>query len=175
LCSQTLSYAVKNQGITQPSKILDESKKDIVDGFRSSIQDGMDISLCSFDSKTNALEYAGANNSLYIIRNDSSKIEEIKSTKMAVGFTEGKEKNLFENNETKLEKGDIFYLLSDGYPDQFGGLKGKKFMIKNLKELLFSIKDQSMSEQCKSLEYEFEEWKGDLEQVDDMSIIGVRV
>jgi len=134
--------------------------------------DGMDMALCIFDTEEKTVQYAGANSPLVFIRNGI--LERIVPDKYGVG-------GAFEQNKTfkthlfKVEKEDVFYMYSDGYPDQFGGSKHKKFMRKRLLSLLLKISPYPMKQQKKELLEEFYAWKGDLEQIDDVSIVGVRV
>ncbi len=130
----------------------------------------MDAVLCSWN-KNGTLEYSLAYNPLLLIR--KGEILETKADKQPVGFHIGAQKP-FTHHEHKLEKGDTVYLFSDGYPDQFGGKKDKKFMMKNFKKLLLSIQDKTMNEQKTILETTMAEWKGDSEQVDDILVMGVR-
>jgi len=128
------------------------------------------------------LKYAGANNPLWVVRPISNNIEhqalnyeliEIKPDKQPIGKHF---KNLsFTSHSIELKKRDTIYIFSDGYADQFGGPKGKKFMYKPFKKLLLSIQDKNMNEQKKILEQRFNDWKGELEQVDDICVIGVRI
>lgn len=116
--------------------------------------------------------YAGANRPLYLIRN--GELIKYKGTKSPIGGGYQKAKG-FEEVEIALEKGDSFYMFSDGYPDQFGGPKGKKFMVKQFGELLLKVVDQAMEKQHKTLALELEKWQGDQEPVDDVLVIGIRV
>jgi serine phosphatase RsbU (regulator of sigma subunit) len=142
-------------------------------GNDSEVKDGMDIALCSLDNKTKMLEYAGAFNPLYIIRN--GKIIEVHSDKNPIGtYMDGELKN-YTNQEIQLQTGDTIYIFTDGYADQFGGVKGKKFKYKSLQQLLISIQDMSMDEQKNILARSLNDWKGKLEQVDDILIMGVRI
>jgi len=134
-------------------------------------KDGMDMALCVLNFNISELQFAGANNPLYLIRN--GELIETKADKMPIGVYDLKQP--FSNNLIKLEKNDSFYLFSDGYADQFGGPKGKKFMYKKLKELLISIQDKTMKEQHTILDKTIEEWRGYLFQVDDQLIIGVKI
>ena len=118
------------------------------------------------------VDYAGAYNPLYIIRNGEIIIT--KGDKFAIGSFEPGEKH-FKTESIALEKGDVIYVFSDGYADQFGGLKGKKFMYRQFRETLLSIKDLPMDEQRALLDQKIEAWKGSFEQVDDILIIGVRI
>ena len=117
------------------------------------------------------LQLAAAFNPLFIIR--KGEIHEIKPDRQPVGFFTGEQKP-FTHHEHKLEKGDTLYIFTDGYPDQFGGEKGKKFKMTNFKKLLLSIQGKSMNEQKTILEETMAQWKGDTEQVDDILVIGVR-
>ena len=175
----SLHRAINEFGLTQPAKVLDSMQKSVNAVLRQGfgeqrVKDGMDIALCSYNSKTNVLQYAGAYNPLWILRGD--KILETEATKQAVGmFTE--DVISFKNHTIQLEKGDIFYIFSDGFADQFGGPKGKKIMSKGLKKILLSLKDLPLNKQKIELKKTFYEWmnEGDDDQVDDVCIIGVKV
>lgn len=139
-----------------------------------STRDGMDIAICSIDIENNTVNYAGANRPFWLIRKNELELEEIKATKKAIGgFTEDIQH--FDSHELLLEKGDTFYISTDGYADQFGGEFGKKLMTKRFKEILVKIQDKSMTEQHQYLDTYVEEWKAGAEQVDDILIIGVRL
>ena len=129
----------------------------------------MDIALCSLEGMK--LQYAGAYNPLWIIRN--GEIIETKANKQPIGQFENPKPYI--THSFDLEKGDAIYIFSDGYVDQFGGERGKKFKSKAFRELLLSIQDKPMEEQKTSIDETFETWKSDLEQVDDVCVIGVRV
>lgn len=172
VCNNALNRAVREKGLSVPSAILDNTREAIVKEFdqgNQDVNDGMDISLCSFEG--NSLQYSGANNALWIIRD--GELLETKPTKQAIG------KNLrvtpFKNHEIELEKNDIIYLFTDGYADQFGGEKGKKMKSSNFKSLLISIANLPLDQQHYRLEDALELWKGDLEQLDDICIIGVKI
>jgi serine phosphatase RsbU (regulator of sigma subunit) len=140
------------------------------------IKDGMDIALLKIEKqkdKTIAI-YAGANRPLWILRKNGSAIEEIKSTKSAIGgFTSDEQK--FEETKLELSSGDIIYLSTDGFADQFGGDRQKKLTTKKFREYLFEISNLQMKEQKEKLEKLFVDWKGNLEQVDDILIIGIKM
>jgi serine phosphatase RsbU (regulator of sigma subunit)/hemin uptake protein HemP len=149
-------------------------------------KDGMDVSLIRLNLKTLELQWSGANNPLWIINpnrshwpekavffGDDMEGIEIKPDKQPIGYTDNPLP--FTNHSVQLKKGDLIYIFTDGYADQFGGQKGKKFKSRSLKKLLLSIQHLSLNEQKKKLEENFEKWKGDLEQVDDVCIIGVRI
>lgn len=138
------------------------------------IQDGMDIAICSIDSKTLKLEYSGANNPVFIVQQGN--IVVLEPQKRAIGQSSTSlENSLFVNKHYQLQKGDTVYLLSDGFADQFGGEKGKKFKSSKLKELILSIQEEKMEKQGQLINQAFENWKGSHEQVDDVCLIGIRV
>jgi serine phosphatase RsbU (regulator of sigma subunit) len=173
-----LNQAVNESGLSKPNLILNALNKGITKALKqtmdaSTVKDGMDIALCAYDESTGMLEYAGAYNSLWLIRN--GKLTEVKADKKPIGVFIGEELKPFHNYEIKLEKGDCIYVFTDGYADQFGGEKGKKFKYKPLKELLERNQHLSMEDQKKLLDETIEGWRGMLEQVDDILIIGIRV
>ncbi len=173
LCKNGLSRAVREYNETVPGAILDLTAKIIMEQFEKSkqeINDGMDIALCSLQD--NKLQYAGANNSLWIIRQGAEDIEEIKADKQPVGRFENIKP--FTTHTIELNKGDTFYLFSDGFADQFGGEDGKKYKPARLRKLLLKIKNEEMNKQRELLEHEFNSWKGELEQLDDVCVMGVR-
>lgn len=135
------------------------------------IRDGMDVALCAINFKTLKLNFSGANNPVYIIRD--KQLHEIKGDKRPIGSYE--DDNLFTDNEYQLVKNDMIFIFSDGYADQFGGPKGKKLKYKPFKELLIANSDKTIDEQKSQLDNLFENWRGDLEQLDDVCVIGVRV
>jgi serine phosphatase RsbU (regulator of sigma subunit) len=134
--------------------------------------DGMDCACICIDFDNLKLDYAGANNPIWIFRNNE--LIEIKPDKMPVGRSP-KQDIEFSSKDFQLEKDDCIYLFSDGYPDQFGGPKGKKFKYKAFEELILQHVNLPMDEQKKLIENKFNTWKGDLEQVDDVCIIGIRL
>jgi serine phosphatase RsbU (regulator of sigma subunit) len=139
----------------------------------NSIKDGMDISFVSLNLKRKKIQFSGANHSMYIIRNGV--MLEIRGDRHPIGsFYEGDEK-LFTNHELDLVKGDQVYLFTDGYGDQFGGPLGKKFRQQAFKQLLVSIVDLPLIEQREVIVKKFDEWKGDLEQLDDVCIFSVKI
>jgi len=188
VCNNALNRAVREFKLTNPAEILDKVRSLVIETFEKSeeeVNDGMDIALCSLtfqipsselnESETVAtLQYAGANNALYMVKtNDKEKLVEIKPNKQPIGKVDNPEP--FTQHTIKLQKGDTIYMFTDGFADQFGGKKGKKLMYKPFKNLLLSIQDKTMDEQKAMLEQYFEEWKGNLEQVDDVCVIGVRI
>lgn len=171
-----LNSCVKEFGLTQPAQILDKLN-DLVEGTFSKaetdVKDGMDIALVKLAMQNGSwkMEYSGANNSFYFIRNGI--LKEIIADKQPIGKFIGRKP--FTNHEYELQKDDSIYIFSDGYADQFGGPKGKKFKYKQIEELLVSIQHKSMDEQKQILNDTIVQWKGNLEQVDDICVIGIRV
>ncbi|MEZ4922317.1 MAG: SpoIIE family protein phosphatase [Crocinitomicaceae bacterium] len=171
-----LNRCVKEFNLTQPAAILDKLTDLVKETFESGedkVKDGMDGVLCSIDLQNRVVEYAGANNPLWLMRKGADDLDEIKADKQPIGDFDMRKP--FTNHSIQLDEGDIIYFFSDGYADQFGGPRGKKFKYKTLKKLLFDISDKSMAEQCSILDKTFKEWKGEFEQLDDVCIIGVRV
>jgi len=171
-CNSSLNRSIREFGLTKPGEILDKAREIILQEFEKSeeeINDGMDIAMCQL--KGNTLYYAGANNPLWIIRN--GEIIEIKADKQPIGKHRGNKP--FTTHAIELEKGDSFYIFSDGYSDQFGGKKGKKYKTVNFRKFLLTIQKYTMNEQRELLNLEFENWKETLEQIDDVCVIGVRI
>ena len=172
VCNNGLNRSVREHGLTDPGKILDKTREIVVQEFEKSeegVQDGMDIALCSLENKK--LRYAGAHNPLWIIR--KGEVLETKADKQPIGkFRKPKP---YTTHTFELEKGDAIYIFSDGYADQFGGEKEKKFKSKAFKKLLLSIQDKTMEQQKIIIDDTFENWKGELEQIDDVCVIGVKI
>ena len=171
-----LDSAFSEQKTPTPGTMLDGLNKYANNSLNKStddsIRDGMDITLCSLNLKKMQLKFAGANNPLYLIRD--GELEVFKTNKFAIGsFSEGD--NNYETFELKLKKGDKIYAFSDGYPDQFGGERGKKFLYKKFKELLVDTMKESMEDQKRKLEDKLYQWMGSYEQVDDIVIFGVEI
>jgi serine phosphatase RsbU (regulator of sigma subunit) len=172
-----LNESIIEKNLIHPNDILDNTRKGIIaslnpEGSDEESKDGMDCVLCAFDFENMVLEFACANNPLWHVRGD--KFTEYKPDKMPVGKY-GQELKSFTLQKLDMQKGDIIYTFTDGYADQFGGDKGKKFKYKQLQELLLNNKHLPLQEQKNILEKTIEAWKGNLEQVDDILIIGVRV
>ena len=129
----------------------------------------MDIAICSLIE--DKLEYAGAHNPLWIIRNGI--LIETKANKQPIGKFENLQP--YNTHSFQLEKGDTIYIFSDGYSDQFGGTRGKKYKTTNFKNFLLSIQENSMEKQLSLLDAEFEKWRGSMEQIDDVCVIGLRI
>jgi len=188
VCSNALNRTVKEFGITEPGKILDKTRELVLETFsyrntigeknEGHIQDGMDISLAAISYQPLAISWSGAFNSLWYVIN--GELKEVEPDKQPIGKTDNPEP--FRTNKITLnhtlegrEAGTMLYLFTDGYADQFGGPKGKKFKHKQLRELLLTISHRPMAEQEKILDTKFEDWKGMMDQTDDVCIIGIRV
>ncbi len=172
VCNNALNRSVREHGLTEPGKILDKTREIVIKEFEKSeeeVKDGMDIAICSLEG--NKLKYAGANNPLWIIRNGA--IIETKANKQPIGQFDNPEP--YTTHSFDLEPGDSIYIFSDGYVDQFGGEKGKKFKAKAFRELLLSVQDKAMEEQNVIIDEAFETWRGSLEQIDDVCVIGVKL
>jgi len=192
ICCNALNEVVNNKNIYQPDLILNEVRNMVTSAFKQqgdvTQKDGMDISLVRliFSDDKMKLQYAGANNPLWIVRKgkpvnmadnitltDAYHLIEIKADKLPVGNHE--RMTPFTLHEMDVEKGDMLYSFSDGFADQFGGPFGKKFKTKPMKELLLSIQEQTVEEQQTILYNTYTDWKSNFEQIDDMCMIGVRV
>jgi serine phosphatase RsbU (regulator of sigma subunit) len=172
-----LNESIIEKNLVHPSEILDNMRKGIIsslnpEGSEEESKDGMDCVLCAYDFENMVLEFAAANNPLWLVRD--KELVSFKPDKMPVGKY-GEEMKPFSLQKTDLRKGDIVYTFTDGYADQFGGPKGKKFKYKQLEELLLANHQLPMEEQKKILDDAIESWKGGLEQVDDILIIGLRI
>ncbi len=174
--SSFLSEIVGEQGVTEPAPALAMLRRKVINAMQqadSETGDGMDIVLCAFDPAKKQLSAACANNPLWLIRDNS--IIEIAPDKFPVGIFPGDPKR-FTAHTVSLQTGDVIYMFTDGYADQFGGPKGKKFGYRQLRELLLRIHQLPMQEQKLGLEKTFVEWKGeDEEQVDDVLVVGIRI
>ncbi len=176
LNTSSLEKAVE-LGINEPSEILNHTRQTIIqrlkkDGSADGGKDGMDCSLVSLNKGKSKLTYAAANNPIWIVR--QNELIELKSDKMPVGKHD-RDAISFTQYQIDLQKGDMIYTLTDGFPDQFGGPKGKKFMYKKLKEMLITIANKPTAEQQTVLNDALKDWMGNAEQVDDITVIGVRV
>jgi serine phosphatase RsbU (regulator of sigma subunit) len=173
VCNSAINRSVREFNLTKPNEVLDQTRKLIIKELDSSsvesVKDGMDIAFCSLHN--NKLNYAGANIKLYIIR--AGKIITYKADKQPIGLYIAKSFP-YTNHEITLEDGDMIYLITDGYVDQFGGENTKKFKTPALKKLLLAIQGSSMEQQKQILNTTFENWKGSLEQIDDVCVMGVQ-
>ncbi|MEN8120860.1 MAG: two-component regulator propeller domain-containing protein [Bacteroidota bacterium] len=172
-----LNEIVQKREITQTNQALNELRKQVKHalkqtGKKGETDDGMDMALCALNTKTNILQYAGAVNSLYLIKDN--KFSEIKADRMPIGFYPN-EKPTFTNHEIQLKDGDIFYLFSDGFMDQFGGKKGFKYKTGNFQKILYENHRKPMVVQKELLEQELKQWMKSYEQTDDILVMGVRV
>ncbi len=179
-----LNEIFRSKEVLEPGKILDELRRNIIhalnpDSNEDGGKDGMDVSIISIFKNTNSdeiiINFAGANNALHLVtaHDQSNLMKEIKGDNQPVGYFTNM--NPFTNHEIIAHRGDIIYLYTDGYADQFGGIKGKKFMTKQLKHILLSICHLPMQEQKNNLHNRYKEWQGNLEQVDDITVIGIKL
>jgi serine phosphatase RsbU (regulator of sigma subunit) len=178
-----LNKIVNEDKITEASRILNDLREDVIRSLQQSgkegeQKDGMDMGLCVIDFDRMIMEFAGAHNPLYLIR--ENELNETKADRMPIAYHE--QQTEFTSHKIRLKKGDCFYMFSDGYADQFGGPEGKKFKYKALKELLLNIKDKPMNEQKEILEKTFQDWTAGFDregkpfdQVDDILAVGVRI
>jgi serine phosphatase RsbU (regulator of sigma subunit)/Tfp pilus assembly protein PilF len=176
-----LNEIVQRREITQANQVLNEMRRQIKDSLRQHGQpdeakDGIDMALCVIDQKTRMIQYAGANNPLYIIQasNGRPKLNEIKPDRMPLGYYQGGF-NTFTYKDIQLEYGDVIYLFSDGFIDQKGGRDNKKFMSRNFRNLLLKIHKEPMREQKSILDKTITDWMGNNPQIDDILVIGARV
>jgi len=196
LGSSFLREIVQKEYITNTSLILKKLRKEIIKALKQKGEvgeqkDGMDMAIISIDHETNVIQFSGANNPLYIVKSGKLKVEsetiklyeldelstfklyEVKPNKMPIAIYEKMDN--FTTHEIQLEKGDQLYMFSDGFADQFGGPKGKKFKYKPFKKLLLENADKPMFEQKEILNKAFENWRGDLEQIDDVVVVGIKI
>ena len=177
LAYNAINKAVIEKEIMNPTAILDSMNTDIKQALKQNkdnpIQDSMEVGIVSLNTKTNEVLFAGANTSLTYIQNNELKIAS--AGKCSVGSVQEGGIVLPTTHKLKLNTGDCFYLYSDGYADQFGGPKGKKFKYKQLEELLLTNYNKSTQAQKEMLNSSIENWKGSLEQVDDITIIGYTI
>jgi serine phosphatase RsbU (regulator of sigma subunit) len=178
---EQLNKIISERKIHQPSLILDALHTGVREALNQDAnesRDGMDVVLCKITHEDDriVIEYAGANRPLWILRkmDEGFAFEEIKSDKQAIGGLETALKPKFTNNTVVLKKGDCIYCSTDGYADQFGGDKGKKLMVKQFQSMLLEISANPMNVQEKTINDRYKEWKGRLEQVDDVCVIGIK-
>ena len=173
----SLNQAINEHNMVHPSDILNYLNKSVGSVFnhseRSTVRDGMDISLCCVDYTTMTLEYAGAFNPLYYFSNGVFK--KIKGNRFPIGSFQGEELKEFANHEINIKPGDVFYIFTDGFADQFGGPKEKKFKQRQFVELLLESYDTPMHNQESLLRKTILDWQANNEQVDDMLVIGFRI
>ena len=167
---------ISEKGVTDAGQILDRLRQNVIaslhqTGGELQTRDGMDIALCVYDKNNKTIEYAGANNPVYYVRNGEAEI--IKGDKMPIAIYD--DMKPFTSHTINVEKGDCFYIFSDGYADQFGGPKNKKFKYKPFREMLTEHSQKPMLDQKQILLDAFENWRGPNEQVDDIVVMGFRI
>ena len=171
-----LNEIVSKENIVNPDEILNHLRDTAITslnaGHKEEVRDGMDIAILSIHDDFSYLKYAGAYNSLWIIRNNE--LIEFKADRMPIGMHD-KMEILFSCNHVELQAGDCLYIFSDGYVDQFGGEKDGKFMTKRFKKLLLENVDKPMGLQKEIILNTHKEWKGDAEQIDDIVVIGIKI
>lgn len=172
-----LNEIINKTEINSASEILDRLRENVIDSLRQTgkaneAKDGMDIALCVVDKNNMRVEYAGAYNPLIIIR--KGEVIQVKADKMPIGIY-FKEHTPFTNNDVEVQKGDMLYLFSDGYIDQFGGPSGRKFMINKFKELLASISTEPLTKQRDILDVKIDMWRGEKPQIDDIIVLGLKI
>ncbi len=174
VCHNALNRAVREFGIREPNKILDKTTEIVIESFSKSeveIKDGMDISLCAFNKKTRQLTWAGANNPIWILR--GKELTEIKADKQPIAWSDHKQS--FTNHEIPIHPGDKIFIFSDGFADQFGGDKLKKLTRKRFRELILSMQDLPMNLQEQALDHFLTVYRRNLEQTDDVLVMGVQL
>jgi len=170
-----LNQAVREFKLQKPAEILNKVNEIIDETFSKSeedVKDGMDIALCAYHPKKASLEYAGANNPLWLLKNGNQFLE-IKADRQPIGKFEFKKS--FTNHTLSLEKNDQIFLFSDGFKDQFGGNNGKKLKSSGFRKMIESIGHLSLEDQKKQLEIAFNNWKGELEQIDDICLFSIKI
>jgi len=175
--STLLNEIVNEKGIVKPADILLALKHGVIKALNKhpsadQTKDGMDIAICSIPKSGNAIEFAGANNPLWMVRN--GEIIDYRGDRQPVGIYGDNLDTPYTNHIVEVQPGDSVYIFSDGYADQFGGENGKKFKYSQFKKVLLDIKEKSMSEQRDVLNHIIEEWMGDEEQIDDILVVGIR-
>jgi serine phosphatase RsbU (regulator of sigma subunit) len=173
-----LNEIINERGVTSPAGILgllhERVRQSLKQDLKNSeTRDGMDVSVCVFNKEFTQMEFAGANRAVYIVR--KGVLEELKPDKQAIGGDQIEQDRIFTNHKIDLEKGDTIYMSTDGYADQFGGEKGKKFMVRRFHQTLLEMQHLTMDEQGQLLKRIIEKWQGKIEQVDDILVIGIRV
>jgi serine phosphatase RsbU (regulator of sigma subunit) len=179
-----LNDIIIKDNTTSPSDILNKLREKIIKALQQkgmdasirgggidSVRDGMDVAILSIDTETNTMEFAGANNPLYIIKNNE--LIEIKGNKMPVAIHLKMEP--FTSHSMEVQKGDTIFVFSDGFADQFGGPEGKKYKYSAFKQLLLDNNHKTMEEQKAVLEKVFVDWKGNFDQIDDVLVVGIRI
>jgi len=172
-----LEEIVNKRGIINANEILDELRKEVIRSLKQTgkdikSKDGMDITLLVVDKNKNEIQFSGAYNSLYLVRN--GELIEYKADKMPIGIHHTMD-STFTLHNIPIHSNDMFYLTSDGYEDQFGGAEGKKLKAKNMTEIFTQIATLPVNRQKVIIEERFAQWKGSFDQVDDVLVMGIRV
>jgi PAS domain S-box-containing protein len=171
-----LNDIVRSRKVTEPGKILDMLDEGVTTTLRqdedATTKDGMDIALCKINLSKREVEYAGAHRPLYIMKN--GEMNEVKGNKFPIGGGIFKNQTNFTNTKIKLDKGDSIYFSSDGFPDQFGGDEGRKFGPRRVREIVEQVHMQPMAEAMKIFDKEWEAWRGNTKQTDDVLLIGIK-
>jgi serine phosphatase RsbU (regulator of sigma subunit) len=171
-----LNQIVTSTGVTSPSNILTQLDKKLHETLKQHgnivTNDGMDAAVCRFKISKNEITFAGAKRPLYVFK--QGELIEIKGNKSPIGSFGHDLSKRFSEHKIPVNAGDTIYMFSDGLQDQFGGIDGKKFMIKRFRDLLESVQQFSMAEQGKRIEKELTSWQRDFEQTDDILLIGIR-
>lgn len=175
LCNSLIKQTFTDHEVTSPGMALDKVREQLNRLFRTKVneqmKDGMDISFCVFDEDRQILHFAGANSSCVILRDNE--IIEIKGDKQHVGYSEAE--HSFTDHSIQCEPGDNIYLFTDGFTDQFGGDRNKKYMRRHLLDFICKIGNKPMDLQFELIDREFENWKGSNEQTDDVCVLGIRI
>ena len=174
VCSNALNRTIKEFKLTETGKILDKTRELVIETFEKSaseVKDGMDISLLCIDSKNKNIYWSGANNPLWYIQDNE--LKEIKADKQPIGKSDYPKP--FTTHQIEYRENMTFYLFTDGLADQFGGPNGKKFKYKQFSDLLVKNNNLSQNQQAEIINKAFSDWKGDLEQVDDVCVIGIKL
>ncbi|MEN8123465.1 MAG: SpoIIE family protein phosphatase, partial [Bacteroidota bacterium] len=181
ILNEILQRSVSNGEYLNPAIMLNRLRERMISSIVSTenkedTYDGMDISICMIDKKQNTLEYAGALQPVYLVKKVSEKYElsTMKPDAHPISMTDFKD-HTYQTTIVNINKGDLLYLFSDGYADQFGGKKQKKFLTINFRKLLVSVADKPVEMQKDELDKTMMEWQGEMDQVDDMMVIGIKL
>ena len=177
VCHSCLNRAIREFDLRKPAEILDKVRELVIITFEKSeeqVKDGMDIALCCFNNKTQQWSFAGANNPIYLLEISSDEIKIIQGNKEPIGYVNSP--TPFTNNEFQLNKDDLLFLFTDGFADQFGGPKGKKYGYKRFRDKLLSMRETSLLMQKKELNTEIKSWMSQTkeEQLDDICVVGIK-
>jgi PAS domain S-box-containing protein len=173
-----LNQTIKIPAIKTPAQVLDFLNGEFPKNLKyqkegGNLRDGMDIVICAVDHEKKLMHFAGANNSLFILRNQE--VIELKGDRQGISAATDLEKKPFGSQTVNIQSQDCVYLFTDGYSDQFGGESGKKFLDKRVRNLLLTLQGKSMETQKQILDKSFEDWRGEMDQVDDVLVIGFKI